>query len=229
MTYVMSDIHGEYELFMRLLDKINYADTDELIVCGDIIDKGASPIKLAKALFEMPNAYCIKGNHEQMFFKFYRSRMHSAVMDYDAILWHLREYFKYGDGELLDWDTVDRLTDLPYYIERERFVCVHAGIPTDENGCPLPLCEADPEELVNDRLFKSESFLPRSEKCVFFGHTPTQYIRQGGILTYAREGRAKNSANIEDYIKIHLDTGVYLSGMLGVFRTDDCTSHFVTK
>ena len=64
MTYVMSDIHGEYELFMRLLDKINYSDSDELIVCGDIIDKADNPVKLAKTVFAMPNAYCIMGNHD---------------------------------------------------------------------------------------------------------------------------------------------------------------------
>lgn len=229
MTYVISDIHGEYELFMRLLDKIKYSDSDELIVCGDIIDKGPQSVKLAKQIFSMPNAYCIKGNHEHMFFKFYRTRMHSAVMDYDAILWHLGQYFKDTDGELLDWDTVDRLTELPYYIERENFVCVHAGIPTDENGRLVDLSDADPDELVNDRLFKSERFLPQTEKCVFFGHTPTQYVREGGILKYAREGKQEGSTNIEDYLKIHLDTGVYLSGQLGIFRVDDCSSHFVEK
>lgn len=229
MTYVMSDIHGEYELFMRLLDKINYSDSDELIVCGDIIDKGDNPIKLAKTVFAMPNAYCIMGNHEHMFFKFYRSRMHSAIMDYDTILCLLQEYFKDTDGALLDWETVDRLTDLPYFIEREKFVCVHAGIPTDENGCLVDLRDADREELVNDRLFKSEHFLPKTDKCVFFGHTPTQYVKAGGILKYAKEGKDKNSTSIEDLCKVHLDTGVYFSGKLGAFRVDDCTSHFVTK
>lgn len=229
MTYVISDIHGEYELFMRLLDKVNYSDSDELIVCGDIIDKGDQPIKLAKTIFAMPNAYCIMGNHEHMFFKFYRSRMHSAIMDYDTILCLLQEYFKETDGKLLDWDTVDRLTDLPYYIEREKFVCVHAGIPTDGDGRLVDLCDADPDELVNDRLFKSERFLPDTEKCVFFGHTPTQYVKAGGILKYARKGKNESSTRIEDYLKIHLDTGVYLSGTLALFRVDDCTSHFVTK
>ena len=228
MTYLISDIHGEYELFMRLLDKIRYSDSDELIVCGDIIEKGPASIRLARQIFSMPNAYCIKGNHEHMFFKFYRSRMHSAIMDYDAILWHLQQYFR-EDGGLLDWETVDRIAELPYFIERDDFICVHAGIPLDENGFLTDVREADPEELVNDRLFKSPSILPKGDKCVFFGHTPTQYVRAGGILKYAREGKDENTGDIRELCKVHLDTGVYIGGKLGVFRVEDCTTHFVEK
>ena len=66
MTYVISDIHGEYELFMKLLEKIDYKEGDLLYVCGDFIDKGAQSVKLAKQLFSMPGAYCIRGNHEEI-------------------------------------------------------------------------------------------------------------------------------------------------------------------
>lgn len=30
MTYVISDIHGEYEQFMTILDKINFSEKDTL-------------------------------------------------------------------------------------------------------------------------------------------------------------------------------------------------------
>ena len=40
MRYVISDIHGEYGLLMRLLDKIKFSQSDELYVCGDMVDKG---------------------------------------------------------------------------------------------------------------------------------------------------------------------------------------------
>lgn len=229
MTYLISDIHGEYELFLRLLDKIGYSDSDELIVCGDIIEKGDSSVRLLRYIFDMPNAYCIKGNHEHMFFKFYRSRMHSAIMDFDAILWHLQQYFG-EDGELLDWETVDRLVDLPYYIERDRFICVHAGIPLDADGYLTDVRDADVELLVNDRHFKEPSVLPKGEKCVFFGHTPTRYVNQdGGIITYSRDGAERDRPTLKDLCKVHLDTGVYLTGKLGAFRADDCRAFYVEK
>lgn len=39
MDYCISDIHGYYGLFCRLLDKIRFSDKDKLYVLGDIIDK----------------------------------------------------------------------------------------------------------------------------------------------------------------------------------------------
>lgn len=228
MTYCISDIHGEYELFMSLLERIGYSDSDRLIVCGDLIDKGKASVKLAKTVFNMPNAHCIMGNHEYTFFKFYRTRMHSAIIDFDSILAELDRYFPDND-EKLDWDTVDMLTDLPYYFEDERFVCVHAGAPLDENGRLLPLDEATPDELVNDRRFKEPYILPTDSKCVIFGHTPTVYTGNGPIImTYPRDGK-NGSNNISDYYKIRLDTGVGLSGVLGCFRVDDCQSFYVDR
>lgn len=38
-TYVISDIHGEYELFIKLLEKIRFTSADTLYVLGDVIDQ----------------------------------------------------------------------------------------------------------------------------------------------------------------------------------------------
>ena len=38
-TYVISDIHGEYERFMELLEEIELKDTDTLYVLGDVLDR----------------------------------------------------------------------------------------------------------------------------------------------------------------------------------------------
>ena len=229
MTYCISDIHGEYDLFMLLLDKIKYSNSDRLIVCGDFIDKGASSVRLAKTIFNLPNSYCIMGNHEYMFFKFYRSRMHSAILDFDAILWHLQQYFL-KDGNLLDWDTVDMLVDLPYYIEENDFICVHAGVPMDECGRLLPLNEVSPEEFIHDRRFKDPTLLPKDSKCVLFGHTPTTYIiSTPKILTYPKIGCVQGSRNISDYCKVYLDTGASMNGVLSCFCVDNCQAFYITK
>ena len=65
-TYVISDIHGQYDMFMELLDKIKLKDTDTLYILGDILDRGPHPIKTIRKLMEMPNAICMVGNHELM-------------------------------------------------------------------------------------------------------------------------------------------------------------------
>ena len=65
-TYVISDIHGQYDMFMELLDKIKLKETDTLYILGDVLDRGPHPIKTLRKLMEMPNAICMVGNHELM-------------------------------------------------------------------------------------------------------------------------------------------------------------------
>ena len=65
-TYVISDIHGQYDMFIELLDKIQFQNTDTLYILGDILDRGPHPIKNLMKLMEMPNVICIVGNHEYM-------------------------------------------------------------------------------------------------------------------------------------------------------------------
>ena len=38
-TYVMSDIHGMYDLFLDILGQIDLKDDDTLYILGDILDR----------------------------------------------------------------------------------------------------------------------------------------------------------------------------------------------
>ena len=51
MLYCISDIHGELDLFIKLLKKINFNKNDQLIILGDIIDKGTKSIELSELIF----------------------------------------------------------------------------------------------------------------------------------------------------------------------------------
>ena len=224
MDYCISDIHGHYDLFCRLLDKIRFSGGDKIYVLGDIIDKGPDSIRLAKLLFSMPNVYCIAGNHEYDFLKYYRALMQQTE-NYDRVLEKLRTYF--SDGTLLDWETVDRFDLLPFYVETDKFIGVHAGLPF-RDGLFLPPEGARPEQLVYDRVFKEPDILPQGKMCILYGHTPVRYLTgQDEILLYPRDSAVKDSRNIADYCKIHLDTGVVLSGVLGCFAVNTCQSFYV--
>jgi serine/threonine protein phosphatase 1 len=228
MTYAISDIHGEYALFMRLMEHIGYSDSDRLVVCGDFIDKGRDTVRLAQILFSMPEAYCLAGNHEHAFFQFYRTRMHAAVMDFDAALRQLQQYFPEG-GEGLDWETVDRLVDLPYYLEEEHFIGVHAGLPLASDGRLMPLEQVTREEMIYDRRFKDAYLRPRESRCVLFGHTPTPYVcGEPRILIYPRHAGVR-PISVADCVKIHLDTGATESGVLGCIRLDDLRTFYVRE
>ena len=46
MTYVMSDIHGQYDKYLAMLDKIAFSDDDTLYILGDVLDRGEEPVEL---------------------------------------------------------------------------------------------------------------------------------------------------------------------------------------
>lgn len=76
--YVISDIHGEYDMFIELLNKIKLKETDTLYILGDVLDKGPHPIKTLLRLMGMPNAVCIACNHLKPG-SIYRKNNHIAV------------------------------------------------------------------------------------------------------------------------------------------------------
>ena len=227
MVYVISDIHGEYDLFIKLLQKINFSTADTLFICGDIIEKGQDSVKLLQFVKSMPNFRCILGNHEYAFLKYYWTIMQSSPENFDEVLKRLQAYFP-QDGALLDWETMDWLESLPPYLEEQDFVCVHAGVPLDDHNRPIPLSQATVEQLVHDRTFKEPNVEPKTNKCIFFGHTPTSYIsNERKILTY--KWKDSQEGTIRDFYKIHLDLGVWLDGVMGCFCVDTCQEHYVSK
>ncbi|MBQ3577121.1 MAG: fructose-bisphosphatase class III, partial [Firmicutes bacterium] len=66
MTYVIGDIHGEYDQLMILMEMIAPKDGDVIYALGDVIDRGPEPVKVVRYLMEHPNLRLIAGNHELM-------------------------------------------------------------------------------------------------------------------------------------------------------------------
>lgn len=227
MTYCISDIHGEYELFLRLLDKIGFSDSDKLFVLGDMIDKGDRSVKLLKCLRDMRNVECIIGNHEYSLIKRLKYYRQSGFSERE-ILVELQKGFKAGDS-VIDCDTVEWINSLPAYIETVDYICVHAGIMLGPSNEPYPLSLTPTEQFVYDRSFKERGVVVNGGKCVLFGHTPTWHL--GGkprILFYPRDEH-DGSVDIKDYYKVHLDTGCYETGVLGLICIDTCRPIYVSK
>ena len=227
MRYVVSDIHGNYELLVKLLKKINFSEDDTLFVLGDVIDKGKDVQKLLNLLFGelRDNSVVLAGNHEYELIKLVTDLIVKDASD-DVIL---SECKKFLGVENLNLQDVDDIMNMSYTHEEDDFILVHAGIPFDIKGNPIPLEQAPIEDLVYDRRFKNENFLPPNTKCVIFGHTPTFYIdgHKGKIIKYQKENTVGN--NPKDYYKVHIDTGNYLTGILGCLRLDDMQEFYVSE
>ena len=46
MVYCMSDIHGEYDRYMAMLDLIQFSEQDTLYILGDVIDRKPDGIEI---------------------------------------------------------------------------------------------------------------------------------------------------------------------------------------
>ena len=66
MTYVMSDLFGNYEKFKEMLDKISLGEDDRLYILGNTVDFGEGSIELLNDLSMRPNVYPIAGEHDYL-------------------------------------------------------------------------------------------------------------------------------------------------------------------
>lgn len=72
-VYVVSDLHGAYERFIKLLELINpdlESGKDELYILGDYGDWGEKSIETFQYVMELDKSdyvHCLKGNHDLMF------------------------------------------------------------------------------------------------------------------------------------------------------------------
>lgn len=67
-TYVVSDIHGCYDEFMSMLEKIEFSNEDKLIIAGDYIDRGPKSYEMLQWIEnKQSNVILLRGNHDEEF------------------------------------------------------------------------------------------------------------------------------------------------------------------
>ncbi|MFF2483386.1 metallophosphoesterase [Paenibacillus sp. NPDC058071] len=187
---VVSDIHGCYEAFNRLLERAAYDPAqDQLLLLGDLVDKGPDSrlvVEQAIALVRDCGAIVIQGNHDERFVDVVRgSAAAKAKFLKHGGLETLRSYIgpsattgRDSDEELLRSlaETVnerfahhiDFLKGLPYYFEDEDYIFVHAGIN--------PHYDDWKKQPKRDFLYIKQPFHSAQlsvSKTVVFGHTKT--------------------------------------------------------
>ena len=226
-TYFCSDLHGEYDLFMRLLDTVRLSNADEVYILGDCIDKGKDSFRLVDFVRRNRKTFkVICGNHEQSFLNFYNDFMEECLDGtFDSVLMRLKKLYQ-NDTEL-NWEIIDYLDALPYYIEKRDFVCVHAGLRLDERGAIIPLREQNVNYFLYDRTFKEQSVLPTNDRTVLFGHTPCHYENGTGDFIKTLKRGKSSASSLTDYAKIRLDTGVAFTRKLGMLRAEDMREFYV--
>lgn len=64
MHYALSDLHGRYDLYRAMLDKIKLDQSDTLYILGDFVDRGDEGLKIVLDVAERNNVVPIMGNHD---------------------------------------------------------------------------------------------------------------------------------------------------------------------
>ncbi|MCM1166621.1 MAG: metallophosphoesterase [Lachnospiraceae bacterium] len=221
MTYVISDIHGRYDKYTAMLDKIRLGDDDALYVLGDIIDRHDDGLKIMLDIIRRPNAFLIMGNHEAMMLDALLGMTEISEESVEKLMmWLLNggestmeAYLGLGEPDrILILDTLEALL---YYKELEaggkKFVLLHGGL---ENFSPeRPLGSYPRDDIVwTDTDFDAEYF---PDKYLVVGHMPT--------TVFCDEPKIFRKGRIFD-----VDCGIAdKSDTLGCLRLDDFSEFYV--
>lgn len=186
----ISDIHGCYDEFNRLLEKVKYdSSQDQLILVGDYVDRGKDNLRtleMVKKLVDEGSAIALRGNHDQMFldyvtrpyiydnvFNYLRNggdaTLRNMIKDFDSYQWHDESYVSWATDIITEYeDLIDFVNKLPYYHKIDNYVFVHAGV----NPYLKNWENTDQDEMIwiRERFLKSD--LPYEETFIH-GHTPT--------------------------------------------------------
>ena len=191
-TYVISDIHGQYEMFIAILDKINLQDTDMLYVLGDNLDRGPQPIKVLLNLMEMPNAICLVGNHEYMAaecLSFLMKEVTDRSLDEldhktldNLVTWQYNgakstiDEFRALSAEM-QTEAIEFIKDMSIYEELtvggQDYLLVHAGLGNFDPARTMD------DYSLHDLIWKEADYSRQyfDDKIVITGHTPTRFIK----------------------------------------------------
>ena len=232
MIYVMSDIHGEYEKYLAMLEKIRFSQEDTLFVLGDAVDRGKEPMKVLKDMAGRENVYFLKGNHEGMASCVLR-RLNVEITEENAeghldgeTMMAIMEWLSNGGGTTMKEfralppeekeDILDYIDDAPLYeivdVGEKTFVLVHAGLGNFAPGKKLR--EYSFDEIACMRPDYERQYFDDPSIYIVCGHTPT--------LAVTGKAEIYHSHN-----NILIDCGAAFSGRLACLCLDTMEEFYV--
>ena len=180
--FVMSDIHGQYDLFLKMLDKIKLKREDLLVIIGDICDRGKKSYEIYMKCIKMIklgyNLKFILGNHEDMLLE---DLENDYPIRYETEYSVFRNSKYFENKDMKDWHEENFLEEIewlvkwlkncPLIISGNENIFVHAGLDLKK------VLEKQEKETV---LWTREEFWLMENveleeykgKNIYFGHTP---------------------------------------------------------
>jgi len=230
MHYVIADVHGCYDLYLKMLEKIGFSDNDTLYFLGDAIDRGPDGIKVLLDMMARKNVVPFWGNHEDMFYRVVSSIGKELTLDERIdVEGTMIGWTEFNGGEPT-WEAWCALSDdqqhaLLAYLETfmlyeelevngRRFLLAHAGLGKyAERKTPD---DCSDEEMIWERMDYDKVYWPHVY--LVTGHTPTGYIDPA----YANRIIQKNN-------HIAIDCGAVFGGTLGCICLETLEEFYVSR
>ena len=187
-VYVISDIHGKYDLFKKLLEHFD-PSIHQLVLIGDLNDRGPNSKEcflLGKELVEKQGAIYLRGNHEEYFLQFLLapedwlpSYIRNGGKDTINSLLHPGATQEYSPTEISLMirsyypELIEFLVHRPLYFEWEKYIFVHAGVDLTKKDWH--------DTSDHDFIWIREPFHEQKNdtgKTIVFGHTITPMLHQ---------------------------------------------------
>ncbi|RKM60262.1 serine/threonine protein phosphatase [Butyrivibrio sp. XB500-5] len=220
-TYVISDLHGQYKMFLKLLEKVAFSDADELYMLGDAVDRGPDGIKILQHVMNSPNMHFLLGNHEVMMLEVLdpRGSAKSDISGYhgpeaDRWLWWNggdRTFNKYKRlkkeerVKLMDWLYSCPLS-LKIEVNEKIFLLTHTAFLPDKINIPFKeMNENDVNYIVWNSPFRPDLYKDIRDYIYYkpwtfiIGHVPACYMAD---IVYGEGEHELSSFTVENVIDI---------------------------
>ena len=188
---IIGDVHGCFNTFIQLLDKLP-KDIDQIYTVGDIIDRGSMSKEVVQECI-VRGIISVRGNHEDMFLDRLREEntYDRGVFEMNGGMATLASYARGVPDSHLEY-----FINMPYYIETDDFILSHAGVPAFIEDKFRDHSSHSRLTLMWDRGFKAKNL----DKLQVFGHCPIEYVK------FAKQD--------ERFVHINVDTSCAKSGYL---------------
>ena len=226
MIYAMSDLHGCYGKYLKMLEKINFGTEDTLYVLGDVIDGGKDGIKILMDMMSRKNVIVIRGNHDDRAYKVMRFiSQPSDMFDGDEIGSLLRSWHLDGGGytyaTYMELDADERAKLVAYMstflfykeimVNDRKFFMAHT--------VPKKAEMQDPQKIARHLFVDGEPEYEKEyfpDKYIVTGHTPT------GLIDEKYTGKIIKANN-----HIAIDCGAVFGNPLGCICLDTLEEFYV--
>ena len=218
-VYALGDLHGHFEIYEKV--KAMLKPEDKVFFVGDAGDRGPDSWKCIKAIYDDPQFFFIKGNHEDMLVRACEDYIHDGY-NWDYHSWSLSA-MNGGRDTMAEWELdpqkeewIEKLRDLPTWevyespVSGNVFILSHAGLTPwlrhdVEDECIIPpdrMLIWDREHYLED--WKEDEM---DDVIIVHGHTPIHHMSkdlwiewESGAFWYCNDH------------KVCIDSGGFFSG-----------------